>query len=229
MHTFVAIAEAGSLTAAARRHRMSLPTVVRTLAGLEAELRVRLFNRTTRQIALTEEGRRYLASCRSILAQVAEAEAELDIAATEPTGSLVITAPVLFGQLHVAPLVVRFVRDHPQMRCDLQLQDRVVDLVEEGIDVGVRIGHLPDSGLVAYPVGSVRRMVVASPAHLQAVGTPAHPRDLARLNCLRFTGASGLIVTRNPGQAVRSQRRGQDRSNVDIHCRIQGRGGVAGS
>jgi DNA-binding transcriptional LysR family regulator len=191
MTTFVTIADQGSLTAAARTLEVSLPSVVRTLATLEGELGARLFNRTTRRVALTEEGKSYLASCRTILASVAEAEAELGTAATEPIGSLVVTAPVLFGQLYVAPIVTQFVRDHPRMRCDLVLQDRMVDLVEEGIDVGVRIGVLPDSNLVSHPVGAVRRVVVASPAYLREHGTPSHPRELMGRNCVRFTPASG--------------------------------------
>lgn len=191
MATFVTIADEGSLTAAARALDTSLPSVVRTLAALEAELGARLLNRTTRRIALTDEGRTYLSNCRSILASVADAEAELGASAQEPVGNLVVTAPVLFGQLYVAPIVTRFVREHPGVRCEMVLQDRVVDLVEEGIDVGVRIGQLPDSNLVSHPVGAVRRVLVASPAYLDTHGAPTHPRDLRAHNCVRFTGGSG--------------------------------------
>ncbi len=118
----------------------SLPAVVRTLAGFEAQLGVRLFNRTTRRISLTEEGRRHLESCRQLLAAVADAEAALTADATEPAGHLTITAPMLFGQMHVAPAVTRFVQQHDKMRCSMVLLDRVVNLLEEGIDVGIRIG-----------------------------------------------------------------------------------------
>uniref|UniRef100_UPI002B68E44E LysR family transcriptional regulator n=1 Tax=Zoogloea sp. TaxID=49181 RepID=UPI002B68E44E len=145
MATFVQIAEAGSLSAAARVSGASLPAVVRTLAALEAELGVRLFNRTTRRIALTGEGRHYLESCRNLLAALGEAESALRDEAGDPSGLLTVTAPVLFGQMYVAPAVTAFVQRHAGMRCRLLLLDRVTNLLEEGIDVGVRIGHLEDS------------------------------------------------------------------------------------
>ena len=185
MRTFVQIADAGSLTAAAWAMGASLPSVVRSLAAYETELGVRLFNRTTRRIALTDEGLRHLENCRHLLAAVEDAEAALKDDATEPTGKLTITAPVLFGQMHVAPIVTRFVQRHPQMRCRLVLLDRVVNLLEEGIDLGVRIGPLEDSNLVALRLGEIRRVVVASPAFLRAHGHPAHPNDLMRANCVR--------------------------------------------
>ncbi|HEY1103768.1 MAG TPA: LysR family transcriptional regulator [Burkholderiaceae bacterium] len=192
MQTFVQIAEAGSLTAAALAQGGSLPAVVRTLAALEAELGVRLFNRTTRRIALTEEGRHYLESCRALLAAVHDAEAALHSDAGDPTGHLTITAPVLFGQMYVAPAVTRFVQRYPGMRCSLVLLDRVVHLLEEGIDLGIRIGRLEDSSLVAQPLASVRRLVVASPGYLRSHGTPQHPRELLQANCVRFSPGTGL-------------------------------------
>ena len=191
MQTFVQIAEQGSLTAAAQKLAASLPAVVRTLAAFEAELGVRLFNRTTRRIALTEEGRRHLDTCRQVLSTLHEAEAAL-AAATDParelSGQLTITAPVQFGQMHVAPAITRFVQRHAQVRCSVLLYDRVVNLLEEGIDVGIRIGPLEDSSLVAQTIGHIRRVVVASPDYLQRVGTPQHPNDLLRANCVRRTG-----------------------------------------
>jgi DNA-binding transcriptional LysR family regulator len=185
MDTFVQIADAGSLTAAAWAMGASLPAVVRLLAAYEADLGVRLFNRTTRRISLTEEGRRHLERCRQLLAAVSEAEADLKNDATEPTGQLTITAPVLFGQMHVAPIVTRFAQHHRQMRCRLMLMDRVVNLLEEGIDVGIRIGRLEDSSLVALSLGEMRRVVVASPAFLREHGRPSHPNDLLQANCVR--------------------------------------------
>ena len=185
MHTFVQIADAGSLTAAAWSMGASLPAVVRLLAAYEADLGVRLLNRTTRRISLTEEGRRHLESCRQLLAAVNDAEADLKNDATEPTGQLTITAPVLFGQMHVAPIVTRFAQRHRHMRCRVMLLDRVVNLLEEGIDVGIRIGHLQDSSLVALPLGEMRRVVVASPAFLREHGRPSHPNDLLAANCVR--------------------------------------------
>jgi DNA-binding transcriptional LysR family regulator len=187
MQTFIQIAEQGSLTAAAREMASSLPATVRTLAALEAHLGVRLFNRTTRRISLTEEGRRHLESCKQLLAALDDAEAALTAEAGEPAGHLTITAPMLFGQMHVAPAVTRFVQQYTQMRCSVMLMDRVVNLLEEGVDVGIRIGELEDSSLVAQPVGHIRRMVVASPAFLGAHGKPTHPKDLLKSNCVRVT------------------------------------------
>ena len=188
MATFVQIADAGSLTAAARASQASLPAVVRSLAALEAHLGVRLFNRTTRRITLTAEGRQYLDRCRTVLTAVADAENELALDAAEPSGRLVVTAPALFGQMYVAPAVTTFAQRHPKVAVRLLLWDRVVNLLDEGIDVAVRIGTLNDSSLVAQTVGSLRRPVVASPAWLAAHGELAHPDDLRHANCVRFNG-----------------------------------------
>jgi DNA-binding transcriptional LysR family regulator len=187
MQAFIHIADEGSLTAAARVMESSLPAMVRTLAAFEAQLGVRLFNRSTRRISLTEEGRRHLESCRQLLATLEDAEAALTADAGEPAGHLTITAPMLFGQMHVAPAVTRFVQKYDKMRCSMVLLDRVVNLLEEGIDVGIRIGELDDSSLVAQPVGHIRRLVVASPAWLKRHGVPRHPRDLLKANCVRVT------------------------------------------
>jgi DNA-binding transcriptional LysR family regulator len=191
MQTFVQIADEGSLTAAARVCDSSLPAVVRTLAALEAHLGVRLFHRTTRRISLTEEGKRYLDNCRAVLAAVDDAEAALSADVTEPTGQLTITAPVLFGQMYVAPAVMRFVQRYERVRCSLVLQDRIVNLLEEGLDAGIRIGHLEDSSLVAQPLSTLRRVVVASPDYLRRHGVPQHPKELTQANCVRFLGSTG--------------------------------------
>ena len=190
MATFVQIADAGTLTAAAKAGCSSLPAVVRSLAALEAHLGVRLFNRTTRRISLTAEGSQYLERCRAVLAAVADAENDLAAGAAEPSGPLVVTAPALFGQMYVAPAVTRFVQRYDKVRLKLLLLDRVVNLLDEGVDVAVRIGALNDSSLVAQAVGTLRRPVVASPAYLAAHGEPTHPNDLLRANCVQFTGAS---------------------------------------
>ncbi|MBA3592766.1 MAG: LysR family transcriptional regulator [Polaromonas sp.] len=187
MQAFIHIADEGSLTAAARVMESSLPAMVRILAGYEAQLGVRLFNRTTRRISLTDEGRRHLASCRQILAALDDAESALSADSAEPAGQLTITAPMLFGQMHVAPAVTRFVQKYDKMRCSVVLLDRVVNLLEEGIDVGIRIGTLDDSTLVAQPVGQIRRVVVASPAWLKRHGEPQHPKDLLKANCVRVS------------------------------------------
>ena len=187
MATFVRIVDQGSLTSASDALATSLSSVVRTLARLEKSLGVRLLNRTTRRISLTEEGRHYLERCRRILAEVDDAEHALSAKAQDPTGLLRVTAPVLFGQLHLVPAVAGFLARHRRMQMELMLLDRVVNLVEEGIDVAVRIGELADSSMVAVPVGQLRRVVVASPALLRTAGKPRHPRDLERLPCVRFT------------------------------------------
>ena len=186
MRTFVAIADAGSLTAAARVLESSLPAVVRSLAALEEELGARLFNRTTRRISLTDPGRRYLERCREVQAAVDDAEAEVVAQQTEPRGKLTVTAPVLFGERHVAAGITAFVRSYPQVSVEVQLLDRVVNLVEEGIDVGVRIGKLEDSSLVARHVGTMRRLTVAAPSYISEHGAPEHPKELLGHNCIRY-------------------------------------------
>lgn len=192
IQTFIEIAERGSLTAAADALDTSLPTVVRRLAELEGALGVRLFNRTTRRIHLTDEGHRYLAICKTALGQLEDAEEALFDAGARPTGKLVITAPVLFGRLHVAPLVMQFMRDYPEMSAELLLLDRNIDLIEEGIDIAVRIGPLADSSLHAVPAGTLQRVVCASPEYLKRHGTPRHPSDLTAHAGIRFTGRGVL-------------------------------------
>lgn len=190
MQTVVSIADHGSLTAAAAALRSSLPAVVRTLAALESHLGARLFNRTTRSLSLTEAGRGYIDQCRALLAAIGEAEAALHSSATEPAGLLTITAPVQFGQLHVAPAVTRFVQRYEKVRINLILLDRIVNLVEEKIDIGIRIGDLEESSLIAQPLGRVSRVVVASPEYLSRHGEPQHPKELLQANCIRFSGSS---------------------------------------
>lgn len=179
MQTFVSIAEEGSLTRAANTLGKALPTVVRSLALLEEHLGVRLAIRTTRRWSLTEEGQLYLERCKQVLADVDEVEQALSLRQASPQGLLRITAPVLFGQLKVAPLVTQFLKSHPKLRVELVLLDRVVHLVDEGFDIGIRIAALEDSSLIASKVGEVRRVVVGSPALIRRVGLPRHPADLA--------------------------------------------------
>ena len=192
IQTFIAIAEKGSLTAAANALDTSLPTVVRKLAELEESLGVRLFNRTTRRIHLTDEGLRYLAICKAALGQLEEAEEALFDAKAKPTGKLMLTAPVLFGRLHIAPLVAEFMRMHPELSVEMLLLDRNIDLIEEGVDVAVRIGHLVDSSLHAVPAGLLHRVVCASPAYLKQNGVPKHPEELRTHAGIRFSGRSVL-------------------------------------
>jgi DNA-binding transcriptional LysR family regulator len=187
MTAFVRIAEKGSLTAAAETLNTSLPSVVRTLAALERHLGVRLLHRTTRRLRLTDEGAQYLERCRAILSAVQDAEAILVSGQTQPQGRLAVTASVLFGRRYVVPLVNDFLRRFPQVTVDLLLVDRLVNMLEEGLDVGLRIGHLGDSTLVAVPVGQVRRVVCASPEYLRQYGAPLAPEDLRSHRCVHFT------------------------------------------
>src|ERR1043165_5294474 len=183
MHTFVRIVEDGSLTRAADSLDTSLPTVVRTLAALERELGVSLLKRTTRRIHLTDEGSQYLIRCREILTATQEAEALLTARRTEPVGKLSVTASVLFGRRHLAPILYEFLQRHPKASAEILVADRVVSLIEEGIDVAIRIAHLRDSSIVAIPVGQVRRVVCASEKYLRTHGVPQTPEDIRRHLC----------------------------------------------
>ena len=190
MAAFVAISERGSLTAAADALGTSLPAVVRLLATLEKALGVRLLNRTTRRTALTEEGRDYLERCRRVLAEIEEAEAAISARQRDPSGKLAITAPVLFGRIHVTPLVSEFLTRHTRVKVELLLLDRFVDLIDEGLDLAVRIGELADSSFVAIGCGQTRRVVCASPGYLRQAGAPDTPADLRQHTCIGFTGLS---------------------------------------
>ncbi len=188
LRTLVTIADSGSLTAASHHLDTSLQSVMRSLSDLETSLGTRLVSRTTRRMALTAAGRDYLDTVRRLLADLDDADDAVRSGQAVPRGSLVVTAPVMLGQMHVAGSVTRFIEHHPDIAVRLECLDRVCDLVEEGIDVAVRVGDLPDSNLVAHALGQVRQVVVASPGYLQANGVPAHPNDLAQANCLRFSG-----------------------------------------
>jgi DNA-binding transcriptional LysR family regulator len=187
MTTFVRIVEAGSLTAAADLLDTSLPTVVRTLATLERHLGISLLKRTTRRIHLTDEGAQYLERCRVILSAIQEAET-LVSSRSEPAGRLTVTASALFGRRHVAAIVSDFVRRYPKVNAELLFVDRVVNLIEEGIDVGVRIAHLEDSSMVAILAGRTRRVVCASKHYLRRHGVPQKPNDLRKHACIRHIG-----------------------------------------
>ena len=195
MKVFVNIADQGSLTGAANALGKSLPSVVRMLSTLEDSLQVRLFNRTTRRIALTEEGHLYLARCRKILGDIDDTERALGQHQVEPHGSITLTAPVRFGEMYIAPSIARFLQHYPKVQVNLVLLDRLTNLLDEGIDLAVRIAHLDDSSLVARHVGDIRQVVVASPELLQQLGTePAHPDALAGLPCVRATSISSSPV-----------------------------------
>jgi DNA-binding transcriptional LysR family regulator len=192
MRAFAAVAHAGSLSAAARALGTPVASVSRKLAALERHVGARLVSRTTRRAALTEVGRRYLETCQRVLAQIDEADRSAAGDAREPQGLLTVTAPVAFGRLHVVPVVTEFLRGQPKVDVRLSLADRNLEWIEEGLDVAVRIGALPDSSLVATRVGAVRRITCASPDYLRRRGTPAQPEDLAAHDCVSFDGPASL-------------------------------------
>ncbi len=182
--TFASVATRGSLSAAARAEGVAPAVVSRRLDALEEHLGVKLLVRTTRRIALTHEGTAFLDDCQRLLADVAGAEASVSAGGVQASGHLRLTAPAGFGRRHVAPLVPAFHAEHPRLRISLNLSDRVVELAAEGYDCAVRVGDLPDSSLVSIRLADNRRQAVAAPAYLARRGTPQHPRDLARHDCL---------------------------------------------
>ncbi|TDH63082.1 LysR family transcriptional regulator [Dankookia rubra] len=186
LRLFVAALEAGSLASAGRRFGHSPPAMTRMLAALEERLGVRLLERSTRRLAPTEAGRRLAEHARRLLADYAEAMVEAAGEGSAPRGTLRVAAPLVFGRLHVAPVVTAFLAAQPAVTAELQLADRNVDLLEEAIDVALRIGPLLESGLVARRVGSVRRLVAASPGYLAARGMPAVPEDLNQHDIVEF-------------------------------------------
>jgi DNA-binding transcriptional LysR family regulator len=188
LQVFVAVAEAGSFSKASGKLRLSPPAVTRAISGLENRIGARLFNRTTRSLSLTESGTRFLLSARRLLADLDSAEAEAAGETATPAGHLTIGASVTFGRAMLAPIMSAFLQAHPRITVSLALQDRLVDLVNEGVDAAVRISHLPDSTLVAKRIGEVRRILVASPTYLAKRGTPGKPVDLKAHSMIAFTG-----------------------------------------
>jgi DNA-binding transcriptional LysR family regulator len=188
MKVFVKVADAGSLSAAGRALSMPLATVSRKLSDLEAHLKTRLITRSTRQLTLTDAGRDYLSACRQILDQVDEAEQGAAGAYANAKGQLAIAAPLVFGRMHVVPLVGEFLAAYPDVDVRVSLGDRYANLLEEHLDVAVRVGVLPDSGLIATQVGEIRRVVCASPAYLARFAAPTSLADLGRHDCVTFEG-----------------------------------------
>jgi DNA-binding transcriptional LysR family regulator len=186
LRIYLAIVEAGSLAAAARRLRLSPPSVTRRLGALEQLLGVRLLERNTRRLAMTEAGRRLAAHTRVLLAEFENAVRDTAGEAAAPRGLLRLSAPLLFGRRHLAPVVMAYLEAFPEVGAELNLSDRPVDLIEEGIDVALRIAHLDDSSLVARRIGAVRRVLVASPSYLDRKGAPRVPEDLARHDIVLF-------------------------------------------
>ncbi|MEX2650284.1 MAG: LysR family transcriptional regulator [Alphaproteobacteria bacterium] len=188
MGVFVAVASAGGFAKAGKRLRLSPPAVTRAVARLEARLGTRLLNRTTRSLGLTDAGTRFLASAQRLLADIDSAEKDAAGDAAEPRGHLALTASATFGRSILFPIVRSFLAAQPHVTVSVLLLDRVVDLIEEGVDVAVRIAELPDSSLVARRVGAVRRLLVASPGYLAARGTPEAPVDLRAHAIIAMSG-----------------------------------------
>jgi len=189
MRVLVRIADTGGFAEAARQLNLSPPAVTRAVAGLEDSIGARLLIRTTRLVKLTEVGRRYVDDCRQILSAIDEAEAAAAGTYARPTGVITITASVLFGQIYIVPIVTEFLDTHPEVTGRLLFLDRVTNLVDEGIDVAIRIGHLPDSSQTAIKVGSVRRVICGSPSYFERYGVPDQPSDLSQHRIISATSA----------------------------------------
>ncbi len=198
---FVNVAARGSLSAAARLEEVTPAIIGRRLDALEARLGVKLMIRTTRKLTLTFEGQAFLEDCQRVLNDLANAEAAVSLGGIKASGQLRVSAPAGFGRQHVAPLVGDYMRTNPEVTVNLDLSDRLVDLVNENIDCAIRIGELTDSSLVSVRLGEMRRMVVASPAYLVAHGVPREPADLAEHNCLSLGQQRGWMF-RDPQSGV---------------------------
>lgn len=188
MRVFLKVVEAGSLSAAARALHAPLPTVSRKISELEAQLGVSLITRTNRNIVLTEAGQQYVGAARDILERVEEAERRVSGEYLAPKGSLTITAPIVFGRLHVLPVISDFLKAFPAIDMRLTLSDRNISLADEHIDIALRIGALPDTGLMAIRLGQVRNVIYGSPDYLRRNPAPAHPRELDKHQCVAFEG-----------------------------------------
>jgi len=211
MKVFVKVAETQGFAESARQLLMSPPGVTRAIAALEAGIGARLFTRTTRSVKLTEAGQRYYEDCRRILAEIDEAEAAAGGSYATPAGILTVTAPVHFGQLHVLPVLIEYLDQHPAVTVRTMFVDRLVNLVDEGVEVAIRIGQLPDSGLHAVAVGEVHRVLCASPAYLAGAPALVEPADLA----------AHRIVVSTGGWSSTEWRFGQtDKSSINVKARL---------
>ncbi len=190
MRVFCRVANFGNFSQAARELRISPAMTTKHIASLEGQLNVRLLNRTTRKVSLTEAGERYLQLCQSLLCDIEEGEASLSEQNQHPGGILKLTAPLDFGVLRLAPVVASYLNSYPDVCIDIDYQDRKINLVEEGIDIAIRIGTLPDSSLVAVSLMETPLICCASPAYLEQNGYPTHPADLRQHNCLTYRYSS---------------------------------------
>lgn len=186
MSLVLAVAEAGSLSAAARQQKTPLATVSRKVSELEAHLQTKLFNRSSRALVPTDAGRSYIAAAKRILADVAEAEQAASGEHTTPRGDLSVSAPVALGRLYLQPVLAEFLAAYPEVDVHLGLQDRAVNLLEEHVDIGLRLGALADSSLIAVRIGEIHRVACASPSYLKARGTPRSPNELSAHDCISY-------------------------------------------
>ena len=193
MEVFVAIVDRGSFTGASEKLGMSAPTVSRALHSLETRVGAQLIARTTRSIRPTDAGVCYLDACRRVLDTIADAEANIAAEQAKPVGTLTVSAPVLFGQRFIAPLINAYASSYPDVAVNVVYADRTTRLIDEGVDIAIRIGHLGDSSVFAVPLGSVSRRTYAAPAYLDAHDAPIHPRQLAVHHCVSFTGVSNPL------------------------------------
>ena len=187
IRAFASVAREGGFSAASRVLGMPLPTVSRKVAELESHLGVRLLVRSTRNVSLTDPGKKYYASCRRILDDLRDAEEEVSGEYRSPRGELTVTASIGFGQQYLQPIVEEFLAAYPDIDINLLMVDRVVDLIEDHVDCAVRIAQLPDSSLIAKPLGTIQMMVVAAPSYLARAGTPMHPSELVSHQCISWT------------------------------------------
>jgi DNA-binding transcriptional LysR family regulator len=202
--TFVRVVDEGSLSGAARSLPSSLTSVSRQLSALERHFGTQFVRRTTRRLALTDEGRMLYERAKAILAEIKQVETALSASRLEPAGRLRVSAPTLIGRMLVAPILADFLKRHPQLSVDLQLVDRAVDMLEEDIHLALRIGHLPDSQLVARKLADIQMIVCAAPSYLARRGKPSMPAELTRHDCLAFSDAPGLSEWRF-GKEARSE------------------------
>ena len=186
MSVLLAVVEAGSLSAASRRLGMPLTTVSRKISELESHLKTKLLHRSTRQMTLTDTGRSYLDACRRIIEQVEEAEREAKGEYRAPRGDLTVTAPTVLGHLHLLPVILEFLVAYPDIDLRLLLSDNILNLLEDRVDLAIRIGTLPDSSMIATRIGTIRRVVCASPTYLAVRGRPQKPSDLRDHDCITF-------------------------------------------
>jgi len=213
MAILVAVADGGSLSQASRQLKIPLASVSRKVSELETHLKVKLLTRTTRVSEFTDEGKSYVAQCRQILENVEEAQRTVTGEYRAPKGHLTLTAPVVFGRLHLVPIVTEFLKAYPQVDIQLVLTDRNVDLLEEKIDLAVRIGELPSSSLVAARIGSIRRVSCASPDYLKKHGRPKTPDDLQHHECVSIAamGSAKRWIFQN----------GKLQISVAVHTRLE--------